>query len=298
MPKVPKSLAVAAVAASLLAVGTTAAAQIRPSGGIVGGPNCVTPNGRGALNVVGATADGRLICFSETDPAAARTIGTVSGLSGDTALVGIDHRPATGELFGLGNAGGIYVLDAGTAAATKRSQLSVALEGSAFGIDFNPTVDRLRIVGDTGQNLRVNVDTGVATVDGALSYTAPPAPPVTTTGVIGAAYTNNDGDASTATTLFDLDAGLDQVAIQAPPNAGGLNPTGKLGADIGGRGDLDIHATIRSGATVAVTPLAALEVGGASRLYAVDLLTGRATSRGSFLAGTTVVGIAIPLNQL
>ncbi len=127
--------------------------------------------------------------------------------------------------------------------ATKRSQVSVALEGSAFGIDFNPTVDRLRIVSDTGQNLRVNVDSGAALVDGALSYTAPPATPVTASDIIGAAYTNNDGDASTATTLFDIDAGLDQVAIQAPPNAGGLNATGKLGIDVGGRGDVDIHST-------------------------------------------------------
>jgi hypothetical protein len=298
MRKLPKSLAVAAVAAGLLAVGPTASAQIRPGGGLVGGPNCVTPNGRGALNVVGATADGRLICFSENNPASARTIGTVTGLSGDTALVGIDHRPANGELWGLGNAGGLYSVDAGSAVATKRSQVSVALEGSAFGIDFNPTVDRLRIVSDSGQNLRVNVETGAAIVDGTLTYTAPPAAPVTATGIIGAGYTNNDADASTATTLFDLDAGLDQVAIQAPPNNGGLNATGKVGVDVGSRGDLDIHSTIRNGATVAVTTLAAIESGGSSALYSVDVLTGRATNRGSFLGGTTVVGIAIPLNQL
>lgn len=297
MPTIPKSLAVAAVAASLLAVGTTASAHNRPSGGYGARPDCAKPDRRGPLEVVGATADGRLICFSENSPRSARTVGTVTGLSGDTGLVGIDHRPATGELVGLGDAGGIYVIDAGTAKATKRSQLSVALTGSAFGIDFNPTVDRLRIVSDTGQNLRVNVDTGAALVDGSLSYTAPPAAPVTASGVIGAAYTNNDADAATATTLFDIDAGLDQVAIQAPPNNGGLNPTGKLGVDAGSRGDVDIYSTVRSGATVAVSTLAALEVGGSSNLYAVDVLTGRATDRGSFKRGTTVVGIAIPLNQ-
>jgi hypothetical protein len=190
------------------------------------------------------------------------------------------------------------VVNPQTAQAAKRGQLSVALEGSAFGIDFNPTVDRLRIVSDTGQNLRVNVDTGAALVDGALSYTAPPTTPVTATGVIGAAYTNNDGDASTSTTLFNIDAALDQVVIQAPPNNGGLNPTGKLGADVGARGDLDIHSTVRSGVTVAVSAHAALEVGGTSRFHTVDLLTGRATDRGSFPATTTVVGIAVPLNQL
>jgi hypothetical protein len=107
MPKVPKSLAVAAVTASLLAVGTTAAAQIRPGDSLVGAPNCANPNSRGLLNVVGATADGRLICFTENSPGSARTVGTVTGLTGDTALVGIDYRPANGELVGLGNAGGI-----------------------------------------------------------------------------------------------------------------------------------------------------------------------------------------------
>ena len=27
-------------------------------------------------------------------------------------------------------------------------------DGTAFGFDFNPTVDRIRVVSDTGQNLR------------------------------------------------------------------------------------------------------------------------------------------------
>ena len=29
----------------------------------------------------------------------------------DAALVGIDYRPATGDLYGLGDQGGVYVLD-------------------------------------------------------------------------------------------------------------------------------------------------------------------------------------------
>ena len=101
------------------------------------------------------------------------------------------------------------------------------LEGISFGVDFNPTVDRLRVTSDTGQNLRVNVDTGDTLEDADLNYTAgTPA-----MGIVGSAYTNNDADPNTATTLFDLDSALDQIAIQAPPNAGSLNPTGKLGVD-------------------------------------------------------------------
>ena len=40
----------------------------------------------------------------------------------------------------------------------------------SFGVDFNPVADRLRIVSNTGQDLRANVDTGATTVDGALAY--------------------------------------------------------------------------------------------------------------------------------
>jgi len=36
--------------------------------------------------------------------------------------------------------------------ATSFSQLTVPLEGSFFGVDFNPAANALRIISDTGQN--------------------------------------------------------------------------------------------------------------------------------------------------
>ena len=95
------------------------------------------------------------------------------------------------------------------------------------------------MVSDTGQNLRHDVNPGGATTvaDGTLTY-----PPATTpgSGVSAAAYTNNDLDAATATTLFDLDTAMDQVAVQAPANAGSLSATGKLGVDAGSDAGFDI----------------------------------------------------------
>ena len=41
---------------------------------------------------------------------------------------------------------------------------------NGYGTDFNPSVDRLRITGSNGINLRVNVDTGAVTIDTPLSY--------------------------------------------------------------------------------------------------------------------------------
>jgi hypothetical protein len=250
-------------------------------------------NWRGALEVVGLTADGRLICFDEYNPRSADTIGAVSGLTVDTALVGIDFRPATGELYGLGNAGGVYTLNLATAEATLRSRLNMALAGSAFGVDFNPTVDRLRITGNTGQNLRVNVDDGATIADGMLTYT----PMTPTLGIAGVAYTNNDADPNTATTLFDIDAALDQVAIQSPANSGQLVATGKLTANTGEAVGFDLYSIMRDGTTTDVRGLASLTVDGQARLYRINLLTGKARLLGTFRSQNQVIGLAFPLNQ-
>ena len=135
-------------------------------------PRCSTSDqGRGArsLGVVGLTADGKLVCTDARHARRTTTIGAVKGLDTDTRLVGIDFRPASGALYGVGDQGGIYTIDTRTAVATLAARMNVALAGSSFGVDFNPTVDRLRIVSDTGQNLRVDVTTGVTLTDLPLS---------------------------------------------------------------------------------------------------------------------------------
>ena len=247
----------------------------------------------GRLDVVGLTSDQRLICFGAEKPSLAREIGLVTGLTTDTRLVGIDFRPATGQLYGLGDAGGIYTLDLTNAAATFQARLNVPLEGTSFGVDFNPVPDRLRIVSDTGQNLRANVADGVTAVDGVVAYV----PGTPASGIVGSAYSNNDADPNTVTTLFDIDSALDQVAIQAPPNAGNLNPTGKLGVDTGSAVGFDIYSRLRAGTTQSVHAFAALVSGNRARFYAVDLLTGKANLRGTFKSRDQVVDIALPLGQ-
>ena len=168
------------------------------------------------LDVIGLTKDQRLICFNEKRPGWARNIGHVSGLHTDTALVGIDFRVQDGKLYGVGNNGGVYLLDTDHAAATLVNRLTVALDGTSFGVDFNPAADRLRIVSNTGQNLRHNVNAGGVTIaDDPLDYpTTLNGIGPTALGINGSAYTNNDLDANTATTLYALDTNLDQIALQ------------------------------------------------------------------------------------
>lgn len=239
-----------------------------------------------SLAIIGLTDAGTLICVDARDASRSTLIGTVTGLTVDATLVGIDYRPATGALYGLGDQGGIYTIDASTAAATFVVRMNVALSGASFGIDFNPVVDRLRVVSDTQQNLRVDVTTGATLTD--LPLSGP--------GVAGAGYTNNDADPNTATTLYDIDATTDQVAIQAPPNNGNLNPTGKLGVDTSSVVGFDVYSRLQGGTTLDVQAFASLTVGGTPGLYAVNLVTGKAQPRGTF--HDTVVDIAIPLNQL
>jgi Domain of unknown function (DUF4394) len=256
-----------------------------------------------SLEVVGLTDDQRLICFNEKKPGDARDLGYVSGLMAGDVLIGIDFRVQDKKLYGVSRTGGVYILDTKGAIATKVSQLTVPLDGTSFGVDFNPAADRLRIVSDTGQNLRHNVNAGGLTlVDDPLDY--PPATPVNAvgpnaTGVTGSAYTNNDLDASTATTLYALDSNLDQIDIQSPPNDGTLAATGKLGVDAAISVGFDIYSVIRDGVTVNVQSLASLQTAsGASSFYSINLPTGKATPRGNFSPRNTVIGIAIPLNQL
>jgi hypothetical protein len=286
---------VAASAALTLAVGI-------PGLAAASSDTASTPGRR--LDVVGLTDGGKLVLFNSAAPQFTRSLGAVKGLVGDVALVGIDYRVQDGKLYGVGNAGGIYTIDTSRwkARATKVSQLTVALQGTRFGVDFNPAANRLRVVSDTGQNLRHNIDdpagtpaAGTTTADGTLTYPGPP--PMTATGVTAAAYTNNDLDPATATTLFDIDTMLDQVVVQSPANAGQLAATGKLTVDAGTWAGFDISSRQSSGTTVGNRGLATLGVSGGQRLFRINLLTGTATDLGRFPGSAQVVDLAIPLAQ-
>jgi hypothetical protein len=256
------------------------------------------------LDVVGLTTDGRLVRFDADRPGRTRNLGRVKGLKdGDQSLVGIDYRVQDGNLYGVGNAGGIYTLNTRNASATKVSKLTQPLMGNAFGVDFNPAANRLRVVSDAGQNLRHNIDDAAATtpplagmtaVDGTLTY-----PPATTpaAGISGAAYTNNDLDANTGTTLFDLDTMQDQVAVQSPANNGLLALTGKLLVDAGPSAGFDVYSRVSGGSTQGNQAFASLQTLGRYAFYQVNLLTGKITRVGSFQPGDQVFDIALPLDQ-
>lgn len=247
--------------------------------------------------VFGLTSDQRLVRFRLLLPQLARDIGAVRGLqSPDTVLVGIDFRVQDGHLYGVGNGGGVYTIDPTSARVSLVNRLTEALDGTVFGVDFNPAADRLRIVSDTGQNLSHNVNAGGTTArQGPLTYTAPPAAPVTALGITAVAYTNNDLSATTATTLFALDTTLDQVAIQSPPGNGLLVATGQLGRDAAPQAGFDIASRLSQGVTVLNGGFAALSVNDTYGFYHINTLTGHARLLHHFTE--PVVDIAVSLAQ-
>jgi hypothetical protein len=272
--------------------------------------NCVSNTGKGrsarikSLKAVGLTADGRLLCFPTNSADKAEVVGPVTGLgSADGALIGIDFRVQDGKLYGVGKGGGVYTIDPTSGQATLVSQLTVTLDpmATSFAVDFNPAADRLRILSDTGQNLRHNVNAGGVTATDAPLTIAAGANVVTASGVTAAAYTNNDLAASTGTTLYDVATMQDQVVVQSPPNgipggvAANLVSTGSLGVDAGSSAGLDIYSVVVNGVSVNNLGFGVLNVAGSSGFYSVNFQTGQATLLDTF--GDQVVDIALPLAQ-
>jgi hypothetical protein len=247
------------------------------AGAMPGGPYlALTVLSRGVPMV--ALRGNELIRFHSATPGTITSAVAITGLQAAETIVGIDMRPADGQLYGVGSTSRLYLLDPLTGVATAIGGVfATPLAGTRFGVDFNPTVDRLRVVSDTGQNLRINPVNGtIAATDAALNPGTP--------SVVGAAYLNNVDGAST-TVLYDIDATSDTLSIQNPPNNGTLVAVGPLGVDAASTLAFDISPFDNAG-------FAALTVGGVSGLYGINLSTGLATPIGTIGTGTAIDGLA------
>ncbi|KFG01818.1 hypothetical protein IQ62_06725 [Streptomyces scabiei] len=280
------------ITAAMAAVVTSTALMLGMPGTASAAPAAVP-----SLRAFGISGDGTLMATFTTDrPDVLNWVRAITGLSGDTALVGIDFRVQNGVLYGVGNKGGIYTIKTPPATVdvvvTKVSQLQYALHGTVFGVDFNPAADRLRVISDQGQNLRHNLNDHTTIQD--VNLTTPPTEG-TTKGVTAAAYTNNDLNGATATTLFDINTTSDEVVIQAPANNGTLAPTGSLGIDAQLKAGMDIYSTLSGGKTVDNAAFASLTPYGAGTpsLYSVNVLTGQVSSIGQFPLNITDLAISL-----
>lgn len=231
-----------------------------------------------------AISSNMLLKFNAKDVSTAISSVAISGLGSNEKLLSIDFRPATGELYGISNASKLYAIRLNGAARAIGTGLNPAINGTIVSIDFNPTVDRIRLVTNTGQNLRLHPETGaVVTPDGNING-------VSNAAISGVAYTNSKAGAA-STTLFDIDITTKKLYKQDPPNDGKLVEVGSLGVEIGNSASFDISPDNSKA-------LAAGNNGSASSLYTINLETGKATLSGKFPAANTIDGLAIPTDPV
>lgn len=241
--------------------------------------------------VVALTSGNRLLFFDSATPGTVTKIITINTVGNET-LLAIDFRPLTGDLYAFGPSGRQYVLNLTSGAATTPASVATALTGTRFGFDFNPTVDRIRVVTDADQNARLHPDTGATSnADGNLAFAATDVNNGANPNVVGVAYTNNFAGAG-ATVLYDIDSDLNALLVQSNPNFGVLNTVGPLGVDTTDNVGFDISA--RTGIA-----FASLTVGATTGLYTINLGSGAATLVGTIADATilgteTVTGIALP----
>ena len=280
----------------------------------------------GGIPAIALTADGtNLVRFNTATPGTNTTQAlNLAGLVAGETLVALDFRPSTGQLYALGvnataNTGTLYLVDpqdgavsiakAGTASAITFAGADFPdPTTSGYGMDFNPTVDRIRITTDTGLNFRIRPDTGVP-VDGDSGTpgnqpdTAINGLPPGSTGVSAIAYTNSYGQSlggSGVTTLYTLDSISNSLFIQGgvnnSPNAG--TQTSQHTVTLNGNpldfstvNGFDIPAGVfvtANGAVAFGVGYASLTVGGITSLYQIDLSTGAATNLGAIGIGSTL----------
>lgn len=227
-----------------------------------------------------------LVRFTTT---ASSTVGTpvpVTGLIAGDTLKAIDYRPANGGLYGLATDAGnalvrTYLINPATGAASAvGGQVSLPTPGASWDINFNPTVDRIRVVNDQDENARLVPDFGsLAADDTNLTVAAT---------IDAVAYTNPVAGA-TSTTLYALNQTTSSLAI-----IGGLNgtpsPNGGAVTDIGLLGVVITGATTAFDIATNNAAFAVLRaVGGTSSLYTVNLGTGAATLVGAVGDGSLVI---------
>jgi 3D (Asp-Asp-Asp) domain-containing protein len=264
------------------------------------GASCLfttTPAASAAL-VYGVSQQNILLSWDSSSPGTATAGIPVFGLEPNEHVQGIDFRPATGELYALGSFSRLYKINVNTGAATLvgSGAFTPGLNGNDFGFDFNPVVDRIRVVSETDQNMRLHPDTGtVVGVDTNLAFASGDTNAAFNPNVVDVAYTNNFGGAI-ATTLYGIDTGRDVLVrigsvdgSPISPNSGQLFTIGSLGVDVAADGGFDI---ITDGSNIAYAVLRPVNLS-VSHFYSINLTTGLATDLGEVRGGLNIRAMAI-----
>lgn len=239
-------------------------------------------------SIVGVDVDDMKYARSVRTLPQATTAGTAGALDPSEVVLDIDYRNSEGALYALtktGTKGRIIRIDPTSGSLTRVSTLvsdgmatEMNLSASSYTIDFNPVVDRLRIIGNNGDNWRADVSTGDTITDTTISMGST---------ITGAAYEDAFApDTGRATRLFTLDAAGNKLNLQSPPNNGNQVSQNSLlvGSTVSSIDGYDINPDNNEG-------LALLTIGGQQHLYRINQSAAAGTNAASrFSAPPTLTG--------
>lgn len=223
--------------------------------------------------------------IDSSNPGVTNPVG-ISGVPSGERLLGIDYRPANGQLYAVSSGSSLYRINTSTGVANLvGSGFTTTITGASYGFDFNPVIDRIRIVGDSNQNIVAHPVTGAANVatttavayrSGDMNFGADP-------NVVHHAYTNSFAGA-TSTQLYGIDSTLN-ILVKQENNNGFLDTVGGLGFDATDVGGFDIDPA------TGIAYAAFTNINGSASLYTINLTTGMATALGGMQGAVT--GIAV-----
>lgn len=248
--------------------------------------------------IFGLTNDGKIATFNANSPSVINNNVEIKGLNKGQKIIGIDTRPATGELYALGynstnDSASIYVINPMSGMATvKGSYVKLSGLGEQVGFDFNPTVDRIRLVSKTGKNYRLNPNNGaIAATDMPLNYASSDMNVGKTPNATACAYTNSY-IAATSTQLFTYDEALGTLTFQNPPNDGILNTRTKINLAMPNTMFLDFDI-YNNPSTFMSTAFAVLQTNLEFSLHTLNTTNGETTMIGNLAANVIDIAVAI-----
>jgi hypothetical protein len=237
--------------------------------------------------------DNRLLLFGTESPGTINRLMPITGLPPLHRIVGIDFRPSTGQLFGIGNDSRVYVLDTLTGAATAVGpapfEPAIDFFEVHFGVGFDPA-ERLRlIVAESGANYSISADDGTAELETSVSFRAgdpneseipriaglgyvPPAPAGSVQGAMRAAR----GPDPLEGVLLALDADLGVLVEAIDPKTGEFDTIGPLDMVFERCGELKVGRNVDGSVNIFAVVLTAV----GNLALRIDLATGKATVLG------------------
>lgn len=228
-----------------------------------------------AVTFFGVTDTNSLVRFDSRNPGVSLGSVQIRGLGGNS-IVGLDARVADGFLYALTDNRTLLRVNPNTG-ATSTVLSNLAITGSNFAFDFNPTNTNLRIVSNDASNYFVRFNPQPFALVQQANAAYAPGSGLLAPAIIGAGYTNNDNNPATGTTLFVLDSANDVLATLNVAN-GTLTRVGALGSDIGARASFDI---VNAGTGFVLA---------GNTLSRINLTTGQLTTVGT--TGQTFFGLA------